>query len=125
MSNLRNPIGWIPFTEAWRTHKANIRRVLAVMRGLLQEVHDRWALLHLLISATLIFLDSRFGKSDSPAERTCGCRGPPSPEDESIAAHLMRVHDKAGNPLPHARQWSELSIFFYAGVRLGPSNDLP
>lgn len=47
-----------------------------------------------------------------------GCRGPPAPEDESIAAHLMRVHDKAGNPLPHARQWSELSIFFYAGVSL-------
>ncbi len=29
----------------------------------------------------------------------------------------MRVHDKAGNALPHARQWSELSIFFYAGER--------
>lgn len=30
----------------------------------------------------------------------------------------MRVHDKTGKPLPHARQWSELSIFFYAGVSL-------
>ncbi|CAL8469473.1 g9014 [Coccomyxa elongata] len=89
VSHLRNPISWIPFTQAWRNHKANIRKVLAVMRGLLQEVHDRQ-------SAPLL--------------------GPPSPKDESIAAHLMRVHDKAGNALPHARQWSELSIFFYAGV---------
>ena len=41
MSNLRNPVGWIPGTKAWRNHKAAIRRVLAVMRGLLQEVHNR------------------------------------------------------------------------------------
>lgn len=37
-------------------------------------------------------------------------------EDESIAAQLMRVRDDKGNLLPHARQWSELSVFFYAGV---------
>lgn len=41
VSNLRNPVGWIPGTKAWREHRANINRVLAVMRGLLQEVHDR------------------------------------------------------------------------------------
>ncbi len=46
-------------------------------------------------------------------------------EDCSIGGHLMRVRDTAGQPLPYVRLWSELSIFFYAGVRLGPSNDLP
>ncbi|BDA44790.1 probable Dynein assembly factor 1, axonemal at C-terminar half [Coccomyxa sp. Obi] len=54
-------------------------------------------------------------KGTSPAFSPRNMRGPPSPDDESIAAHLMRVRDKAGNALPHARQWSELSIFFYAG----------
>ena len=34
----------------------------------------------------------------------------------SLAAHLMRVRDPDGRLLPHARQWSELSIFFYAGM---------
>lgn len=43
-------------------------------------------------------------------------RGAPPLEDESIAAQLMRVRDEKGNTLPHGRQWSELSIFFYAGV---------
>jgi hypothetical protein len=43
-------------------------------------------------------------------------RGHPSAEDDSVAAQLMRVKDDKGNFLPHARQWSELSIFFYAGV---------
>ena len=44
------------------------------------------------------------------------CRGTPDPRDESLAAHLMRVQDPDGRLLPHARQWSELSIFFYAGM---------
>ena len=44
------------------------------------------------------------------------CRGTPDPRDESLAAHLMRVRDPNGRLLPHARQWSELSIFFYAGM---------
>ena len=48
------------------------------------------------------------------SERTC--RGTPDPRDESLAAHLMRVRDPDGRLLPHARQWSELSIFFYAGM---------
>ena len=44
------------------------------------------------------------------------CRGTPDPRDESLAAHLMRVRDDTGQLLPHARQWSELSVFFYAGM---------
>lgn len=44
------------------------------------------------------------------------CRGTPDPKDESLAAHLMRVRDEQGKLLPHARQWSELSVFFYAGM---------
>ena len=28
----------------------------------------------------------------------------------------MRVRDDDGKLLPHARQWSELSVFFYAGM---------
>lgn len=44
VSNLRNPLGWIPFTKAWRSHRVNIRKVLAVMRGLLQEAHERQAI---------------------------------------------------------------------------------
>ena len=43
VNNLRNPVSWIPFTKPWREHRANIRRVLGVMRNLLQEVHDRCA----------------------------------------------------------------------------------
>ncbi|CAK0784537.1 hypothetical protein CVIRNUC_007741 [Coccomyxa viridis] len=43
-------------------------------------------------------------------------RGAPDPRDESLAAHLMRVRDPDGRLLAHARQWSELSIFFYAGM---------
>ena len=42
VNNLRNPVSWIPFTKPWREHRGNIRRVLAVMRNLLQEVHDRY-----------------------------------------------------------------------------------
>lgn len=41
VDKLRNPLSWIPFTMPWRDHKANIQRVLKVMRNLLQEVHDR------------------------------------------------------------------------------------
>ena len=44
------------------------------------------------------------------------CRGTPDLRDESLAAHLMRVRDEDGRLLPHARQWSELSVFFYAGM---------
>ena len=44
------------------------------------------------------------------------CRGTPDPRDESLAAHLMRVRGPDGRLLAHARQWSELSIFFYAGM---------
>ena len=44
------------------------------------------------------------------------CRGTPDPKDESLAAHLMRVRDEQGKLLPHTRQWSELSVFFYAGM---------
>ena len=43
-------------------------------------------------------------------------RGTPDPKDESLAAHLMRVRDERGKLLPHTRQWSELSVFFYAGM---------
>ncbi|CAL5229620.1 g12983 [Coccomyxa viridis] len=83
VNNLRNPWSWIPFTKPWWKHRGHIKRVLAVMRNLLQEVHDR---------------------------------GTPDPRDESLAAHLMRVRDEDGRLLPHARQWSELSVFFYAGM---------
>lgn len=41
VNNLRNPANWIPFTRPWQEHRANISRVLGVMRNLLQEVHDR------------------------------------------------------------------------------------
>ena len=41
VNNLRNPANWIPFTRSWLEHRANISRVLGVMRNLLQEVHDR------------------------------------------------------------------------------------
>ena len=41
VNNLRNPVSWIPFSKPWREHRAHIQRVLAVMRSLLQEVHDR------------------------------------------------------------------------------------
>ena len=37
-------------------------------------------------------------------------------EDCSIGAHLMRVRDGSGQPLPFVRLWSELSIFFMAGM---------
>ena len=37
-------------------------------------------------------------------------------EDASIGGHLLRVRDAAGRPLPFARLWSELSIFFMAGM---------
>ncbi|CAL8464901.1 g4436 [Coccomyxa elongata] len=37
-------------------------------------------------------------------------------EDCSIGGHLMRVRDAAGQPLPYVRLWSELSIFFMAGM---------
>lgn len=37
-------------------------------------------------------------------------------EDWSIGGHLMRVRDAAGRPLPFVRLWSELSIFFMAGM---------
>lgn len=43
-------------------------------------------------------------------------RGTLDPRDESLAAHLMRVRDDRGQLLPYARQWSELSVFFYAGM---------
>ncbi len=44
-------------------------------------------------------------------------RGERSPEeDASIGGHLLRVRDGAGAPLPFARLWSELSIFFMAGM---------
>lgn len=43
-------------------------------------------------------------------------RGTPDAKDESLAAHLMRVRGEGGALLPHTRQWSELSVFFYAGM---------
>jgi hypothetical protein len=45
-------------------------------------------------------------------------RGPPEEGDATIAAHLLRIRDEAGRPLPRMRMWSELSIFFFAGARL-------
>ena len=45
------------------------------------------------------------------------CRGEHSAEeDPSIGGHLLRVRDEQGGPLPFARLWSELSIFFMAGM---------
>ena len=55
----------------------------------------------------------------SPDEKSCRClhRGVRSEEEDcSIGGHLMRVRDAAGQPLPYVRLWSELSIFFMAGM---------
>ncbi|KAK9908008.1 hypothetical protein WJX75_001429 [Coccomyxa subellipsoidea] len=43
-------------------------------------------------------------------------RGEPAEGEHSIAAHLMRTRDEKGQPIPDVRIWSELSIFFFAGV---------
>ena len=40
----------------------------------------------------------------------------PEAEDASVGGHLMRVRDAAGQPLPFARLWSEISIVFMAGM---------
>ncbi|KAK9836090.1 hypothetical protein WJX81_000576 [Elliptochloris bilobata] len=44
-------------------------------------------------------------------------RGEPDQGDESVAALLFRLRDPStGQPLPRARLWSEMSIFFLAGM---------
>ena len=35
----------------------------------------------------------------------------------TLAAHLLSIRDSEGVPLPPARLWSEVSVFFLAGVR--------
>ena len=45
------------------------------------------------------------------------CRETPCNKD-TIAAHLLSIRDAEGAPLPPARLWSEVSIFFLAGVRM-------
>ena len=37
-------------------------------------------------------------------------------KDASIGNHLMHLHQREHNPLPFTRMWSELSIFFMAGM---------
>ncbi len=45
------------------------------------------------------------------------CRGRRDLEkDASIGNHLMHLHRRERDPLPFARMWSELSIFFMAGM---------
>ncbi len=44
------------------------------------------------------------------------CRGPPADDEQSIAAHLMRTRDDKGRPIPRVRLWSEMSMFFFAGL---------
>jgi hypothetical protein len=44
-------------------------------------------------------------------------RGPPAPEDGSVAAHLLRLRDPAtGAPLPDAALAGEFGVFFTAGI---------
>lgn len=44
-------------------------------------------------------------------------RGPPGPEDVSIAAHLLRLCDpKTGLPLPDELLAGEFGLFFAAGI---------
>ena len=56
----------------------------------------------------------------------------PPEEDCSIGGHLLRIRDGGGRPLPFTRLWSELSIFFMAGMEnhrarhhLGPVRSHP
>ena len=45
------------------------------------------------------------------------CRGKRDlAKDASIGNHLMHLHQREQNPLPFTRMWSELSIFFMAGM---------
>lgn len=52
------------------------------------------------------------------ADLTVGaCRGRRDLEkDASIGNHLMHLHQREQDPLPFTRMWSELSIFFMAGM---------
>eukprot|EP00884_Botryococcus_braunii_P023274 jgi/Botrbrau1/9630/Bobra.0131s0010.1 len=43
-------------------------------------------------------------------------RGPPKADDMTIAAHLMRIRDEAGRPLPTGRLQAEFSTMFGAGT---------
>ena len=44
-------------------------------------------------------------------------RGPPAPEDPSIAAHLLRLEDPdTGKPLPDELLIGEFGVYFVAGI---------
>lgn len=43
-------------------------------------------------------------------------RGPPAEDDMTIAAHLLRLRNGAGQPLPDARMHAEVSVMFTAGA---------
>lgn len=42
-------------------------------------------------------------------------RGEPQPNDMSVAAHLLRIRDAKGQPLPDDRLAAEIGVFFTGG----------
>ena len=42
-------------------------------------------------------------------------RGPPRADDVSVAAHLLRLRDAQGQPLPDDRLAAEIGVFFTGG----------
>jgi hypothetical protein len=47
-------------------------------------------------------------------------RGPPDPADVTIAAHLLRIRDEKGRPLPRGRLQAEFSTMFGVPASLLP-----
>ena len=43
------------------------------------------------------------------------CSGPPADDDESLGAHLLRIRDARGRPLPDERLLPHLGMMFFAG----------
>lgn len=52
----------------------------------------------------------------TPGAAQVKARGPPGPEDGSVAAHLLRLRDAMGAPLPDAALAGEFGVFFTAGI---------
>jgi fatty acid synthase len=42
--------------------------------------------------------------------------GPPADDDESLGAHLLRIRDADGRPLPDERLLPHIGMIFFAGM---------